>query len=43
VQTKTLSAKSKNSQLVMPNGKDGMPQVQAFFVEGSNVETIIPE
>jgi hypothetical protein len=43
VQTKTLAAKSKNSQLVMPNGKDGVPQVQAFFVEGSNVETIIPE
>jgi hypothetical protein len=43
VQTKALPAKSKYSQLVMPNGKDGVPQVQAFFVEGSSVEFIIPE
>jgi hypothetical protein len=42
VTTKTLAAKSKNSQLVMPTGKDGVPQVQLFFVEG-HTAFIIPE
>ena len=43
VQTKALPAKSEHSQLVMPNGKDGVPTVQAFFVEGSDVEFIFQE
>jgi hypothetical protein len=43
VQTKTLPTKSAHSQLVMPNGKDGVPTVQAFYVQGSDVEFIFQE
>jgi len=43
VTTKALSAKSQNSQLVMPNGKDGMPQILSFFIQGSNVEYVVSQ
>jgi hypothetical protein len=43
VQTKTLPAKSQNSQLVMPNGKDGVPQILSFFIQGSNVEYVVSQ
>ena len=43
VQEKALPAKSEHSELVMPAGKDGVPQVQAFYIEGSDVEYIISQ
>src|SRR5579862_5232758 len=40
VKEKTLPSKSEHSELVMPSGSDGVPDVQAFFIQGSEVEYI---
>lgn len=41
LQPKALTAKSLHSELDMPAGSDGIPTVQAIYIEGSNVEYVI--
>ena len=42
-QTKALPEKSAHSEMVMPKASDGLPQVQAIFIQGSNVEYVIQQ
>src|SRR5579871_452870 len=43
VKQQSLSGKSEHSELQMPKGSDGVPQVESVKIQGSNVEYLIQQ